>query len=282
MVNSAYETGAIEVAKGVYGYIQADGATNAGFIVEEGGVVIIDTLMTRTLADRLMSEIRKVTNLPVKYIVNTHWHGDHTYGNALFPGVPIIAHNTCRDDLLQEWEAHRMFLSELYPEASNEFESLPAMPPNVTFSHSMSLNIGSRPIELIYYGRAHTRGDIAIYLPSEGVLFAGDLAFHKYIPNARDGYPSDWMRVAAQVQELPVESIIPGHGPIGKRKDLIEMRECLELIVGGVRNSYDNGLDEFETYRSLALGAFASWGRQEDRIPTLIKRLYGEFSGLIK
>ena len=189
MTQSDYQVGAIEVAPGVYAFIQPGGATDAGFIVEEEGVVIIDTLMTTTLAERLLAEVRHVTDKPVRYVVNTHWHGDHLFGNALMPPAPIVAHDTCRDDLFTEWEAHREFLRDLYPAVYEEWRDLPRTPPNVTFSDSLTLHLGARPIELRFYGRAHTRGDVAVFMPTEGVLFAGDLSFHKYIPNARDGFP---------------------------------------------------------------------------------------------
>ena len=85
MTQGDYQVGAIEVAPGVYAFIQPGGATDAGFIVEEEGVVIIDTLMTTTLAERLLAEVRRITDKPVRYVVNTHWHGDHLFGNALMP-----------------------------------------------------------------------------------------------------------------------------------------------------------------------------------------------------
>ena len=279
MTQSDYQVGAIEVAPGVYAFIQPGGATDAGFIVEEEGVVIIDTLMTTTLAERLLAEVRHVTDKPVRYVVNTHWHGDHLFGNALMPPAPIVAHDTCRDDLFTEWEAHREFLRDLYPAVYEEWRDLPRTPPNVTFSDSLTLHLGARPIELRFYGRAHTRGDVAVFMPTEGVLFAGDLSFHKYIPNARDGFPDAWVRVAERVEQVDCGIIVPGHGPLGPPANLTEMRECLDLIVRQGRRSFEAGMSASAARDALNLGAFADWGRQDDRLPTLMERLYQELRG---
>ena len=278
-MTSTYDTGAIEVAKGVYAFIQAGGSTNAGFVVESDGVVVIDTLMTTSLANQLMSEVRRVTDAPVKHIVNTHWHGDHVFGNAVLPPAPIIAHDTCRDDLLSEWDSHRAFLRDLYPDAWPDMAELPATPPNVTFDRNLTLHLESRPVQLLHFGRAHTRGDVVAYLPTEGVAFAGDIAFHKYIPNARDGFPTDWIGAAAALEGLGAGVIVPGHGPLGRNTELAEMRECLTLIVDQVRASFDQGVDEAAARASIDLGTFAGWGRQEDRLPTLVARMYRELRG---
>ena len=274
-----YETGAIEVAAGVYAFIQAGGATDAGFIVDDDGVVVIDTLMTASLAGQLMAEVHRVTEAPVRHIVNTHWHGDHVFGNAVLPRVPIIAHDTCRDDLLSEWDSHRTFLRDLYPAAWPDMEALEATPPNVTFNQSLTLHLSSRPVQLLYFGRAHTRGDVVAYLPDVGVVFAGDIAFHKYIPNARDGFPADWVDAAAALEGIGAEVIVPGHGPLGGNAELAEMRECLAMIVDQVKRSFERGMSEAQARDALKLGAFADWGRQEDRLPTLVDRAYRELRG---
>ena len=276
---AGYQTGVIEVAPGAYAFIQEGGATDAGFLVEEEGVVIIDTLMTRTLAERLLAEAARVTDKPVRYVVNTHWHGDHLFGNALMPEAPIIAHDTCREDLFTEWTPHREFLRDLYPAMYAEWSDLPQTPPNLTFSDSLTIHLGPRPIELRFFGKAHTRGDVAVHLPTEGVLFAGDLSFHKYIPNARDGFPQQWASAVRAVEQVDCGVVVPGHGPLGTRADLAEMRECLELIVEQGRRSFESGLSEGEARAALDLGPFSDWGRQEDRLPTLMSRLYSELRG---
>ncbi len=279
MTSLPYPSGIIEVAPGAYAFIQEGGATDAGFLVEEEGVVIIDTLMTRPLAERLLAEVRRVTDKPVRYVVNTHWHGDHLFGNALMPPAPIVAHDTCREDLFTEWDSHREFLSDLYPAMRPEWADLPQTPPNLTFSDTLTLHLGPRPVELRFFGRAHTRGDVAVYLPAEGVIFAGDLSFHKYIPNARDGFPREWAQTARKVEQLDCSVVVPGHGPLGSRADLAEMRECLDLIVRQGERAFESGLPPAEARDALDLGPFSHWGRQDDRLPPLIDRLYAELRG---
>ena len=279
MTTESYQTGAIELASGVYAYIQADGATDAGFIVDKSGVIVIDTLMTEDLANGLMTEIRAVTDAPIKYIVNTHWHGDHVFGNAVLPPVPIIAHDTCREDLLSQWDSHRAFLRDLYPAAWPGMADLTATPPDLTFPDNLTIHLGQRQIDLHFYGRAHTRGDIVLHLPSEGITFAGDVAFHHFIPNARDGFPTEWVDVASAVESLASAHVVPGHGPVGTTAHLSEMRECLSLVNSQVRRYFEDGRSESEALGGLRLGDFSSWGRQEDRLPTLVARLYKVFRG---
>ena len=280
MTQGDYQVGAIEVAPGVYAFIQPGGATDAGFIVEEEGVVIIDTLMTTTLAERLLAEVRRVTDKPVRYVVNTHWHGDHLFGNALMPPAPIVAHDTCRDDLFTEWEAHREFLRDLYPAVYEEWRDLPRTPPNVTFSDSLTLHLGTRPVELRFYGRAHTRGDVAVFMADGGRAVRGRPLVPQVHPQ-RSGTASP-MRgcgVAERVEQVDCGIIVPGHGPLGTPAHLSEMRECLDLIVRQGRRSFEAGMSPSAARDALNLGAFADWGRQDDRLPTLMERLYQELRG---
>jgi cyclase len=226
-----------------------------------------------------MVSIRRVTDEPIKHIVNTHWHGDHLFGNAVLPRVPIFAHNTCREDLALEWDSHRAFLKDLYPALWQEVEPLQAVPPTVTFDSTLTLHLESRPVQLMYFGRAHTRGDVVAYLPDCGVCFAGDLSFHKYIPNARDGFPIDWIAASTALANLNAEVTVPGHGPLGANADLREMIDCLQLITDQLRASFNNGLNEAQARAALDLGPFKDWGRQEDRLPAVVHRTYMELRG---
>jgi cyclase len=158
-------------------------------------------------------------------------------------------------------------------------EPLEATPPDITFETKATLHLASRSVEILFLGRAHTRGDVVAYLPDVGVAFAGDIAFHKYIPNARDGFPADWIMAASRLGDLRADIIVPGHGPLGSNAELQEMRECLELVVGQVRQSFARGLTEEQAHTALQLGPFANWGRQEDRLPGVVRRAYMELRG---
>lgn len=279
MTSSEYPTDAIPVAPGAYAYIQPGGATNAGFLVHDDGILVIDSLMTPALATRLLAAVRRESAAPIRYVINTHWHGDHTFGNRYFLPAPIVGHTTCREDLIARWDDTHRFLISLYPHIEPELAEVVMAAPDLTFPDRLSLHAGGDPVELAFFGPAHTRGDIVVHLPRHGVVYAGDIAFHQYFPNARDGYVTSWVHVAQQVERLDAETVVPGHGPVGTTRDLRDMRECLEHLVGEIRRAYDRGLDAEQASREVSLGRFADWGRKEDRVPGIVRRLYQEFQG---
>ena len=116
-------------------------------------------------------------------------------------------------------------------------------------------------------------------LPDQGVLFAGDIAFHGYIPSMQDSYPSLWVTAADVLArpELPV--VVPGHGPVGTPDDLREMRDCLAHIVAEAQRGFAAGKGPVETLAGLFMGRFRSWGRQADRLPPGVERVYRELRG---
>jgi len=267
------------VAEGVYACVPGDGTANAGFIVGEDGVVVIDTLTTPSQARWLLASVREVTHAPIRYVVNTHWHGDHTFGNQQFRPAGVVAHGTCRDDLMAGWESTHALLTRLYPQLRDELGQVSMDLPDLTFLESVTLHVGRQPVELRYLGRGHTRGDIVALLPHQGVLFAGDLAFHGYIPSMQDSYPSRWIDVVDEVARFGLPTVVPGHGPVGGTDDLREMRDCLTHIVEEARRGFAAGKSPEATLAGLSMGRFASWGRQADRLPPGVERVYRELSG---
>ena len=159
MTTVSYKTGVIEVAPNVYAFIQENCATNAGFIVSEEGVLVIDSLMTPTLAGKLYSAIKNVTTSHIRYLVNTHSHGDHVFGNQYFLPAPIVAHGNCRTELIEKFDANMQRYrgrTELIPELDQIRMTLP----DVTFEDRMTIRLGDREIELSFLGRAHSNSDI--------------------------------------------------------------------------------------------------------------------------
>ena len=131
-------------------------------------------------------------------------------------------------------------------------------------------------MELRHLGPAHTYGDAFVYLPKDKVLFAGDLAFYYVTPLACQGHVGNWIKVADRILKLDVNLIVPGHGPLGGKKELSEMRSYLMLIRREAKKRFQLGLSPEEAARDVRLGIYARW-REPERILPNIMRLYQEF-----
>lgn len=278
MTTVSYKTGVIEVAPQAYALVQEAGLTNAGFIVGEEGVLVIDSLMTPTLATRLLSAIRSVTKAPIRYLVDTHYHGDHLFGNQYFLPVPIIGHVNCRRELLEKFEANMQRYRNTRPELFPELEQIRMTPPDLTFEDRMTIRLGEREVQLIYLGRAHTAGDILLYLPQDKLLYAGDIAFHKVLPAFPDGHIVKWMDVMEETAKLDAETIVPGHGPVGGKSEFDEARELMGHLHREVRMGFDMGLPEAETAKKVDLGKFSGFLAQ-DRVGQITHMAYLAYSG---
>lgn len=267
-----YESGVIEIAEGVYAWINENCATNAGFIVGEEGVVVIDTLMTPSLAGSLMTVVRDVTQKPIRYVINTHFHGDHVYGNQYFLPTPIVGHENCKFDLDTKWDSNfnRYWSREaLRPELSRIVKTTP----DVTFNDKMSIWLGSREIQLSFHGRAHSNSDILLYLPEEKVLFVGDLAVNKTLPAFPDGHITDWVSVLEQVDKVDTDTIVPGHGPVGTKAEFNEAKGLLNLLNTQIKSAFDNGSTEDEASKNIDVGIYSGFANQ-DRIPQIVEMAY--------
>ena len=277
MTTTSYKSGVIEVADNAYAVIKEDCATNSGFIVGDEGVVLIDTLMTPTLAGNLMTTVRNVTSKPIRYVINTHFHGDHVYGNQYFLPSPIVGHDNCRAHFVRDWDGNmdRYYAREaLRP----ELDQIVMTRPDVTFSHEMSLWLGDRELRLSYHGRAHTGSDILLYLPEEKVLFVGDLAVHKTLPAFPDGHITKWVSVMDEVSKVDADTIVPGHGPVGGRAEYKESVELLALLNTEIRRGYDAGLSEEDTAKQVDISKFSDFANQ-DRVGLITRMAYRAYSG---
>ena len=281
-VPKKWPTGLIEVAPNVYGYIQdgEPGTSNGGLLVGEEGSIAIDALFTPRHTRSFLRAIRKATPKPVRQLINTHHHTDHTGGNHLFPGAQIIAHTNCREEMSRSvLDLER--LRRLAPRIADEMKDVPQVLPSTSYAGQMTLHLGRRTIQLLHLGLAHTAGDTLVYLPEERVLFAGDVAFHYVAPVAFDGHVSRWIKVADRIAALDVEVIVPGHGPIGTKAELQEMRDCLALVRRQARRSFLAGEPEKEAALKLNVGGYYAQWIFPERLPLLIRRLYMEFRGEI-
>lgn len=273
-----YETGVIKLTPHAFAFVQENGQTNAGFIVGKDGVLVIDSLMTLTLAMRLLEAIGTVTSAPIRYLVDTHYHGDHVFGSQYFLPVPIVGHVNCRLELLEKFESNMQRYRNTRPDLIPELEQIKITLPDVTFDQCMTIWLGDIEVQLIYLGRAHTSGDILVYIPQEKLLYTGDIGFHKVIPAFPDGHIVKWMNVMEKTHKIDFDIIVPGHGPVGRKKDFEEAMELMGHLHREIRTRFDMGLLEEEAIAKLDLEKFSNFFGQ-DRIGQITKMAYMAYRG---
>ena len=223
------------IADGVYSYVDVRNSSpansfgaNAGIIVGKEGITVIDTLVSSKEAKRFIEDIKAVTDKPVKWVVNTHYHLDHTFGNSEFVklGAVVISHINCKRNLENRGEA-ALRNAINYGLTEGDMQGTEIAYPALTFPYRMLIDTGNREIELIYAGPSHTDGSTMVYLPGSKILFTGDILFTDYHPFMADGDIESWVKVLDYIMSLDVETIIPGHGPVSGKKDIKDMKNYI-------------------------------------------------------
>jgi cyclase len=229
----------IKVLKNVYTITSGDGIdSNTTFIITKEGVIVIDTRPTPAEARKVLAEIRKLTALPIVYTINTHYHGDHTFGNQVFKNSKtIIAHKNVRNKLIESGQKH---LSLFKTFGLPEIDEVEITPPNIIYEKEMEIWLGEYRLQLLYHGKGHTDGDTIIYIDQLRTVITGDLVFNKKIPYTADSYIDDWIDSLKYIELLKNETVIPGHGPIGERTTIISMKHYLmnlkELVLAQLKD----------------------------------------------
>lgn len=265
------------IGEGVYAYIQPDGGwcvNNAGMVRSGDRTMLIDTAATerRTLA--LAEAVESVAPQGPDYVVNTHFHGDHTFGNGYFkPGAVIVAHENCAREQIQAGPG----LRGLWPDV--EWGRTPIVPPDVVYGGS-SAGLGGlgRRVELIHPGPAHTTGDTLVWLADDGILFAGDVVWAGITPFCLMGSVTGSLAVLDRLRGLGADTIVPGHGPVGG-PELLErtasyLSWLLDLAAGGLRA----GRTPLETAYAADLERYAELGDAE-RVVGNLHRAYADLAG---
>jgi glyoxylase-like metal-dependent hydrolase (beta-lactamase superfamily II) len=205
--------------------------SNAGFVVTKDGVVLVDALGSPALARELLKTIAAITPQPVKLVILTHYHADHVYGAQVFKdaGATIVAHGLGRGYL--ESETARLRLKASIDQGLTE-SGTRLVAADTWLAGSASFDVGGTRFEAMQVGPAHTVEDLAVYVPSEGVLFAGDLVFRGRVPYVGDADSRRWIESLDRLLALPAAVIVPGHGPDSTqpRADLQLTRDYLAYL----------------------------------------------------
>jgi len=254
------------IAPGVHAAVATPfgyGLCNSGIVDLGDETLVFDTMLTPMAGRDLARAAERVTGHRVAWAVNSHWHGDHIWGNSEFVDGHIASSRKVRANILQfsrlqvteDRRAMRRDLPALdRPDSSFTAADRPLLrawfrgvlatprshrivPPDVTFEDRLVLEGSRRSVHLITYGGGHSPSDVFAYLPDERILFGGDLAIRGFHPSVGNGRPTSWIAILRRIERLGAQVILPGHGPPGPRKILSETRTYLQDLHGLARKA---------------------------------------------
>ncbi|GHE50047.1 MBL fold metallo-hydrolase [Streptomyces vinaceus] len=273
---TAEEPYLVQPAAGVYAYVQPDGGwclNNAGFVSDGGRTLLIDTAATERRALALREAIAGAGVPLPRTVVNTHHHGDHTYGNAVFaPEALILGHDNARTEQIAA--GHQLEL--IWP--ATDFGSVEITAPDLTYNDRTTLHLGGTEVRVIHPGVAHTTGDSIVFLPRQGIVFTGDLVFAEGTPFLAMGSLAGSLRALELLRSLDAETVVPGHGPLTDPSAYGATERYLRYVAELAREGRAKGLTPLETAQGADLGEFAAW-RESERLVANVHRAYAELAG---
>jgi cyclase len=232
---------------------------NAGFVIGDDGVAVIDTFQDPRPAKALLGEIRKLTPLPIRFVVNTHYHLDHVNGNDVFAaaGATIVAHRNVRAWI--RTENIKMLDPPVTPEKKARVQSLPL--PTVVHDGHVDLFLGSRRISVQYYP-GHTGGDSVVWISDAHVVFCGDMLWKDHVPNLIDATTRTWVEsLDAMQKDYGPSTWVPGHGDVANAQDVLTFRKYLADLRAGVQREQAAGRSGDALVQALLPGLKTSYGK---------------------
>jgi glyoxylase-like metal-dependent hydrolase (beta-lactamase superfamily II) len=219
-----------QVGPGVYAAIDGPdhkAGSNAGFVIGDDGVLVVDSFFNLDAARALVSEIHRLTSKPIRYVVNTHYHLDHTGGDEALrdAGATIIAHRNVRG-WVRTYNAN-LFGDRITPQLSAQIAAVPL--PDIVTDKDLTVWLGARKI-VVRTVLGHTGGDLTVFVPDAKVLFTGDMLWRKIPPNLIDGSVSEWTATDRDFEHMPESAqitFVPGHGDVADLRDVEDFRSYL-------------------------------------------------------
>ncbi|MGA3205281.1 MAG: MBL fold metallo-hydrolase [Bryobacteraceae bacterium] len=253
---------------------------NAGFVIGDDGVAVVDTFQDPRPAQALLAEIRRLTPLPIRFVVNTHYHLDHVNGNDVFAaaGATIVAHRNVR--AWMRTENIKMLDPPVTAAQKARVQSLTL--PTVTHASHIELYLGSRRIDVRYYP-GHTGGDSVVSIPDARVVFCGDMLWKEHIPNLIDATTGAWVEsLEAMQKDYGQSTWVPGHGGVAGAGDVVTFRKYLSDLRTEVRREQAAGKSGGALGEALLPGLkskYGRWGFFNDYAAAGIEQTAQELSG---
>ncbi|WP_346912638.1 MBL fold metallo-hydrolase [uncultured Roseibium sp.] len=277
-----------EIGRDCYAFC-VDGGSNTGVVVGENSVLVVDAQPTANGSEAVLAEIAKVTDKPVKHVVLTHYHADSSLGAAAFEPGEIITSDLTKRMIDERGQADRATSLSRLPELFGGAKRLPAqIRPTMSFASSMSISLGRRDVRLMHLGRGHTMGDVVVWVPDAGVLFAGDLVANQVASYCGDAHLTDWPRALNRIVAFRPNALMPGRGKALVGADRIDQAVSatagfLVLLRDTVFSSVQEGKGLKGTYTAAKAAmdpAFSAYADYERNLPFNVARAYDEAQGL--
>jgi glyoxylase-like metal-dependent hydrolase (beta-lactamase superfamily II) len=269
----------VRLADNVYVYsalqqrtdIEMEFTTNNLVVVTPDGVLVADAQINDADTRQLLAAIAKVTPQPVRFVVIGSDHNDHTGGNGAFSSMTtFIAHPTSKAVLEQR----------------NRTSTATIPVPTELVADKKTLTLGGTEVQILFLGRAHTGGDLSVYLPRENILFMSETYFNRLFPSLYGGYPTEWVAAVKKAEAMNAAVYVPGHGFIDSprvlRQELTSFRGSLEKVVAEGYRLRAAGVPLQRASRSAILGEFGYWTRAAQNLPEALGRVYAEAAGELK
>jgi len=253
------------------------------FVVTDEGVLVADGQGSPEATRGLVEAIAKVTPKPIKYVVICSDHGDHTGGNIAFPpGVKYIIHPLSKATLDQQ--AEQAQAPDRSGRGSVKRWTLP-VEAELVFAQK-PLMLGTEPIQILFLGRAHTGGDLSVYLPRQKILFMSETFLNRVFPAMRSAYPSDWLKALDKAEAIKADVYIPGHGftesgPVSK-EELRAYHKALAAVIAEATRLHKAGVPVEQAVKQAKWGEYGSWTLASSQGPIAIRRVYDELDGKLK
>jgi len=290
-IGTEYRLGLHEVGDGCFAYLQPDGGwgwSNAGLVTSNGDSLLVDTLFDLTLTRAMLDEMKAVTSsAPISQLVNTHANGDHCYGNELVGNAEIISSKACAEEMKHTPPEMLAAMMKAAPDmgdigrylidcfGSFDFDGITYTEPTRTFEQRLDIEVGNKMVELFEVGPAHTLGDVIAHIPSDGVVYTGDILFIEGTPLMWAGPISNWIAACDLIIDLEPAQIVPGHGPITDIAGVTQVRDYLEFVDREARARHAAGMSAADAAADISLAQFGDWIDSE-RIAVNVDTIYGE------
>jgi len=254
-------------------YVYNSTTYNSGIIVTGDGVVVLDALNTEAVAKVQRAAIATTIGLPVRVLVSSTFHDNYSKGNIAYADVLRIGHENYRADLLALMQRQNV-----------SAEEQTARLPNQTFRDRLTLYQGGKEIQILYVGRAHTRGDSIVFVPQDRIVYLSELYFADQFLFINDGYGLDWLRALDAVEALGADIFVPGHGPIPAdpretRQGLRRFRQMLVDVRDAVQKEIARGATEDQAVAAIRWPQYEGLQGYDAQRETAVRRLYQQLTG---